>query len=60
MTLFTVVIKNMRQRSLASVLTITSIALGVALVAAILLINWLTNPGLVLPDALPVPPSVGG
>jgi len=31
-----------------------------ALLAAILLINWLTNPGLVLPDALPVPPSVGG
>jgi len=39
MTLYTVVIKNMRQRSLASILTITSIALGVALVAAIFLIN---------------------
>ncbi|MFH0963531.1 MAG: ABC transporter permease [Planctomycetota bacterium] len=39
MTLYSIVLKNMRQRALASVLTIVSIALGVALVSAILLVN---------------------
>ena len=31
-----------------------------ALLAAIMLIIWLTSPGLTLPEALPVPPSIGG
>ena len=39
MTLYSIVVKNMRQRTLASVLTIVSIALGVALVTGILMVR---------------------
>ena len=39
MNLFKIVVKNMRQRSLATWLTGTSVALGVALAVAILLIK---------------------
>ncbi|MFH0963530.1 MAG: ABC transporter permease [Planctomycetota bacterium] len=43
MTLYSIVLKNMKQRALASVLTIVSVALGVALVTGILIVRSQTE-----------------